>query len=62
MDGGVCCLPRCEDAQGLTLRLTVCSEEGEQLAGILEILHAKSRAIFYKLWLKAVFVLYFGVS
>lgn len=33
MDGSVCCLPRCEDAQALTLRLAVCSEEGEQLAG-----------------------------
>lgn len=32
MDGCVCCLPRCENAQGLTLRLTVCRESGEELA------------------------------
>ena len=32
MDGSVCCLPRCEDAAGLTLSLSVCNASGEELA------------------------------
>lgn len=31
MDGSVRCLPKCESAKGLTLRLAVCSEAGETL-------------------------------
>ena len=31
MDGRICCLPRCENARGLTLRLAVCRESGEEL-------------------------------